>query len=179
MTTVVACTRDGQVFMAADSLTNVYERPIYDGARKVRRIPVGDGELLLAVSGAGGIADAAQADLRPEPPRDDDLQAWAGYVAHLVTDIGQERGFVDDGHLDASLLLGYAGRLWTIAHGVAIPHPDGIAALGSGEGPAIGALDVLLDQGEAPAAAVLAAVHIGCGRDKHSAPPVYAECLAA
>jgi ATP-dependent protease HslVU (ClpYQ) peptidase subunit len=177
VTTIAAVARDGQVHMAADSLTNIYDRPIFDGARKIRRIPVGEtGQALLGVCGDGGLADLASARLRPSRP-DSDLQAWAAGVAYEISSLAVEHGLTEQGRLDGSLLLGFDGRLWHTTHGQAIPIPDGVAAAGSGEGPAMGALDVLLARGEDVGEAVRLAVEIACHRDKHSAGPIYTESL--
>lgn len=182
MTTVVALARHGQVWMAADSLTNVYERPVRDGARKIRRVPVGDdgGVCLLAVSGAGGLADLMGFRLRlAAAPESAGLGRWAADAAWAVTELAQAVVLVSESRVDGSLLLGYGGRLWTLSESHAIPAPDGIAALGSGEGPAIGALDALLAHGVGPARAVLGAVRIAIDRDRNSAGPVYVEHLLA
>ncbi len=186
MTTLLAVAHAGVVHMAADSLTNVYERPVV-GVRKILRIPVADqthtnGEVLIGVSGDGALAallrfhlkldsapaGTALADLDgPDGP-----DAWAATVAQAITVIAQEHGVLEDGRLDGHLVLGYAGRVWTVVHCQAIPHGDGVAAIGSGEGPAIGAVDALLSTGMDPARAVPMAVRIGIERDKHSAGPV-------
>jgi ATP-dependent protease HslVU (ClpYQ) peptidase subunit len=178
VTTIAAVARDGRVHMAADSLTNIYDRPVFDGARKIRRIPVGESsEALLAVCGDGGLADLATARLHPSRP-DGDLQAWAAGIAYEISGLAVEHGLIEQGRLDGSLLLGFDGSLWHITHGQAIPIPDGVAAAGSGEGPAMGALDVLLSRGEDTGEAVRLAVEVACHRDKHSAGPIYTESIS-
>lgn len=181
MTTVVAAARDGIVAMAADSLTNVYERPIVNGARKIRRIKVGEGEALLGFCGSGGLTAAVydiKFDDEPDPAKDADVAQWAATVAGALQDWAADAGLTEGGRIDGSILLGWRGRLWTISEIQAIPHPDGRAALGSGEGPAIGALDVLLDHLDADLPdAVIEAVKVGINRDRNSAAPFYLEVL--
>lgn len=185
MTTVAALARDGAVWMAADSLTNVYDRPIPDGCRKIRRYQTADGgEALVGISGTGALATIMDADLNLadlDPPKPDELDRWANEVARKVSAICVAAHVADDGKLDGVLLLGHAGRLWTMVHCYAIPHPDGMAALGSGEGPAMGAMDALLAccPDMAPAEMVSRAVRIAVGRDKHSAEPIQVELLPA
>lgn len=182
VTTIAAVARDGAVWMAADSATNVYERPIVDGARKVRRLIVGDSEeCLIGMCGAGGLADliGLRLKLTHVPSDDEDLQSWAAAVAWAVTELAQDAGLVDAGRIDGSLALGFRGRLWTLSETHAIPHPDGVNCLGSGEGPAIGALDVLLEQDLDPLEAVTRAVAIGINRDRNSRAPIYVEYLPA
>lgn len=58
MTTIAAVAAKGRVWMAADGCTNVYDRPIIDGAKKIRRLTTADRtELLLATCGDGALAD--------------------------------------------------------------------------------------------------------------------------
>jgi ATP-dependent protease HslVU (ClpYQ) peptidase subunit len=82
------------------------------------------------------------------------------------------------------MLLGCNGRLWSLTHMHAIPHLDGVAAIGSGEGPAIGAVDALLPftgppWQMLPAEVVFRAVRIGITRDRYSADPILVELLPA
>lgn len=186
MTTIVALARDGHVYMAADSMTNVYERPIPGGAQKILRFPAGRGELLLGFTGAGGIAGVCAAGLEvPTEPQDEaEAQKWAHGVAKAITDLAVAAGLVEDGKLDATVILGWRGRLWTLTHAMAIPHPDGIAAAGSGEGPAIGALDALLSIDERRWSYVAGypdAVHQACAiavkRDRYSGAPIEVHVL--
>ncbi len=180
MTTVVAVAVGGAVFMAADSMTNVYERPVAS-ARKIVRLAAGDGEVLIGFAGDGGLPGALVANLKidGQPAEGEDPQAWAWSVASATTEIGVEAGLVENGRLDGNLLLGWRGRLWTLVHRQAIPHPDGRGALGSGEGPAIGALDAFMAMGMEPAEAVTRAVQIGCNRDRYSGGPIRLEVLEA
>jgi ATP-dependent protease HslVU (ClpYQ) peptidase subunit len=182
VTTVAALAVGGVVYMAADTCTNVYERPIIGGARKVRRISTGTGEALLGFCGSGGLPDvvAAHHKVTAEPTPDagdDNVHGWAHAIACAISDVARDAGLVDDGKLDGSVLLGWNGRLWTLVHHMAIPHLDGIAALGSGEGPAMGALDVLAELQVAPVDAVRKAVLIGIHRDRYSEGPVQVEVL--
>lgn len=183
MTTVAALARDGAVWMAADTLANVYDRPI-TGFRKIRRLTTGDGaEFLIGCSGAAGMPSAVSMGLKVEttPADGQDPNLWAEAIAHAVTDLAFEHHQADDGHMDATLLLGWHGQLWTLGNGVAIPHRDGIAAIGSGEGPAIGAIDALLAAcPDLPPQDILGrALTIAIARDKHSAGPISLELLPA
>ncbi|MEU1761285.1 hypothetical protein [Micromonospora sp. NPDC005652] len=179
MTTVVAYGDGKTVWMAADTATNVYERPIVGGATKILRLDAGDNEVLLGMAGAGGLASVLPSASLPMSPEDGESpQGWANAVALTLTQAAVEHGLVEDGKLDGIMLLGWNGLLWTITHAMAIPHPDGCAALGSGEGPAIGALDAFLLRGEDPAVAVRLAAEIACRRDRYSMPPVQVEVLS-
>lgn len=164
MTTVAAVSDGEHVWMAADSLVNVYDRPIIGGVRKIRRLPVSESsDALIGFCGDGGLADLLDARVTlPPAPADGDLQQWAASVSYAVTDAAVEAGLVEDGRIDGHLLLAYRGRLWTLLHAQAIPHPDGVAALGSGEGLAIGAIR---------------AVEIACLRDRYSGMPMQIEMI--
>jgi ATP-dependent protease HslVU (ClpYQ) peptidase subunit len=166
--------------MGADSATNVYDRPIIDGARKLRRLQVGAADCLIGCCGAGGMADVIGYRLGEMLPTDvDDIDRWAAGVAWAANALCIEVGLTEGGRQDGSLLLGYAGRLWVLSEVQAIRIPDGVCALGSGEGPAMGVLDVLLEQGSDPGCAVEKAVEIAIHRDRHSQGPVYLEHLRA
>lgn len=189
MTTILALARNGQVLMAADSLTNVYERPIPGGIGKIVRLHAGDGQpLLLGCCGAGGLPGVIRAHLKVDatPADDQDPDQWAHAVAEAVTSVAAEAHLFDDGRLDGSIILGWGGRVWTLGTSRACAHRDGIAAVGSGEGPAIGALDALLaneplltNGAEAGAALVTAAMSIAISRDKHSGGSIQLEYLPA
>lgn len=183
MTTVVACANTHGVWMAADTMTNIYDRPIY-GFRKIRRITVpGQRDILIGLSGDGALGDmiahrvAYPAGLRRAacPTGPPDLDAWATQVAIAISTQAVTEGLVDDGRLGGNLILGAAGRLWTLVHMQAVAHTDGMAAIGTGEGPAIGALQALLRLGEKPAFAVGQACEIGIDRDRYSGGDVTIE----
>lgn len=182
MTTIAALAVSGHVFMAADTVTNVYDRPIVGAVQKIRRVPIGQdghkGECLIAVCGDGALADMVShlLVLDSVPAEGDDSQSWAAAVARACTALAVEQGLTEAGRLDGTLLLGWNGQMWSMPHGQAIRHLDGVAALGSGEGPAIGALDALRNQMD-PEIAVTTAVHIAIERDKHSMAPVQTETL--
>lgn len=180
MTTIAALAVDDLTVVGADSLTNVYDRPI-PAARKIRRLTCAKGgDLLLAFCGAGALCDLIEAKLGVDalPTRDEDPQPWAAAIAWAVSDLAFDARLTDGGQMDGSILLAAVGHLWTLSNYGAIYHPDGVAALGSGEGPAIGALDVLRQTpGLEPREAVERAVRIGIGRDKNSGLPVQMELL--
>lgn len=180
MTTVAAVCRAGRVFMAADSQVTCYDRPVIGGIGKILRLATADGQPLLAgASGSAALAGLLEVDLEvPAAPADDaDPQRWAYKVARAVTQLAVDTGCVSDGQMDGSVLLGWNGRVWTLTHAQAIPHVDGIAAIGSGEGVAIGAVDALLGQGVDPADAVRLALQIACTRDVYSSGPAQLETL--
>src|SRR4051794_3627424 len=117
MTTLVAAAADGLIAMAADTLTNVYDRPIIGGAKKIRRLMVG-GQLnaLVGFAGCGGLVAVAQhiaIDREPDPTSDRDCQEWAMSVAVELNRWSVETGITQDGRMDGSVLLGWGGRLWT------------------------------------------------------------------
>lgn len=181
MTTIVAAVDadTGRVHLAVDSLTNVYERPIPGGVRKLARVRFGDGtgEAVLAASGDTALNQILTHDLvipaGPPGPSEAELERWAHGVAAECTRLAVAAGIVEDGKMDGALLLCAAGTIWTIYHGAALRHPDGRAAVGSGEGPAIGALDVILDQQFVSVeVAVQMACKVGIGRDRHSGEPI-------
>lgn len=182
MTTVLACARDGLVHMAADTMTNVYDRPIYGAVEKTLRVPAGDGAVLLGFAGSGALLAGCRTHLNIDdvPAAGEDPTIWANTVAAAVSDIAVEaRALDEDGRIEATVLLGWDGRLWTIATGWAIPHRDGLAAAGSGEGPAMGALTALLEHGVAARHAVVQAVRIAARYDRHSSEPVSCQDLPA
>ncbi len=179
MTTVAAIARQGLVHMAADTMTNVYDRPVF-GVSKILRLPAGPGaEMLVGVCGDGALDGVLRSDLKVKasPAAGDDLQAWASTVARAITEIAGGVGLMSEGRLDGSLLLGFAGRVWTVVHAQAVPHHDGVAAIGSGEGPAIGAVDALLERGVSPPEALESAVRIAIARDRYSGAPIQMELL--
>lgn len=149
MTVIAALAFQGRIYLAADSGAFVNDRPVREAARKMRIVPVGTGggHALVAFSGDGALAalfdvEAARG-INIEPPAglfDDDR--WASQVAAWVTTLGVDAGLVDrdDGRLDALLILGWRGRLWTLLHNQAVPMTDGVAVLGSGGDVALGAL---------------------------------------
>lgn len=149
MTTVVALAQDGNVHMAADTTTNVYDRPIF-GVRKICRVEILGIRALIGVSGDGAfchllpvaINASESALLRDKTVRsagDSDTHI-AHTIAEALTELAVARGLVDDGRMNGNFLLGFKGQLWTLVHQQAIAHPDGLAAIGSGEGPAMGCL---------------------------------------
>ncbi|TDC02107.1 hypothetical protein E1091_01505 [Micromonospora fluostatini] len=178
MTTVVAYGDGRTVWMAADTCTNVYERPVIGGATKILRLDAVDDDVLVGLAGHGGLASVLPETVLPISPEEGEpTQNWANAVALALTQRAIEHGLVDDGQLDGNLILGWRGQVWTIAHAMAIPHPDGVAAVGSGEGPAIGALDALRICDVHPTKAIQLAVEIACRRDRYSMPPLQVEVL--
>lgn len=187
MTTVVAYARRGHVFMAADALTNVYDRPVAS-VRKILRVKAGDSEVLLGGAGSTGLFGLfrAKLDIPATPaPRtsDDEIDAWAHGIAARCSDLAVAATLVEDGRMDGAFLLGWGGRVWTLTHHTAVAHPDGRATVGSGQGLALGALDAMHQLAEHnaipadPARFVVEAVRIAVGRDRHSGGEIRVEML--
>lgn len=171
--------------MCADTKTNVYDRNMPGVARKIARLRAHDETLLVGVSGNAGMVGRIRAgwdpDAVPAPPRGpvDVTQEWADEVAGMLTRPILDAAMVDsEGRMDGHLLLGAAGQVWTVFHHAAIWHPDGVAAVGSGEGLVIGAMDVLLGRpGWQPATALVEAVEVACRRDQWSGLPLQVEMI--
>lgn len=180
MTTIVAIAREGQVHMAADTMANVYDRPVHS-VPKILRMTLWDGdtEALLGFTGDGALVKLAyRLDVSDSRPMSDDEVAQR--IAEAVTTLATDHGLLTDGRMDAAVLFGYHGRLWTIDHQQAIPHPDGLAAVGSGEGPAIGALWVMSNasnQVVPDRGLVEIACHAGIRFDRYSGGDVQVESI--
>lgn len=147
MTTVAAYAKDGAVYMASDTVCNVGSRHV-GGVGKILKFPVGDGaeHTLIAYSGAAAGAGLLRSGLEKgiESPVDgSDLQGWADDLALTITGLYVDAGCLDDGKMDANLLIGFQGNVWTLNHATAVRHPDGIASIGSGADIALGALEAL------------------------------------
>lgn len=180
MTTVAAIARRGTVHMASDSMANIWDRPIISGVPKIHRHPAaGGGAVLLGCSGDAGLGTLIRSGLKLDaaPAGDDDGQGFADAVALAVTELARDAGLLENGRMSATALLGWHGHLWTISHAVAVRHLDGIAAIGSGEGPAMGAMHALLDTSLTDEQIVRAAVRVGITLDKHSDSPIVYEAL--
>lgn len=176
MTVIAAVARDGRVVMGADRQTNCENHAVH-GARKIRRIPVGDtgGYVLLAAAGNGAMPNLLAQHLKVEqtPGPDDDtpaVQDWADVIASAATEVlaGTEPAMLTGGNhdeprsMDGALLLALRGRLFYLFTHQTAYVPDGVAALGSGADVALGAMHVALDRGDAPDAAVTSAVALAC-----------------
>lgn len=181
MTTVVAFARYGAVHMASDSMANVYDRPIYD----ITKIIVLRGDVILGFAGAGALPMLMRDKLHIEALKAEasaqDTQAWADNIARQICRLAADHLLTNtDGVFDGSAILGHNGHVWTIAHMAAIPHTDGIAAIGSGEGPAIGALDyyaMSATAGDDIECVMRTAVEIAIVRDKHSGGNIQYSCV--
>lgn len=175
MTTIAAIARDGDVHMAADSMANIWDRPVIGGVPKLIRRPAqGGGEVLFGCSGDAAISALIRYGLHLDavPGPADDPQPFADTVAQAVTELARDTGLLENGRMSATVLMGWHGQLWTLTHGIAVRHPDGIAAVGSGEGPAMGAMYALLSPTVDPARTVVAAARIAITLDRHSDGPV-------
>jgi ATP-dependent protease HslVU (ClpYQ) peptidase subunit len=181
LTTILAVADEGWLYMAGDTYTRMYDRSCVDGLTKVHRLTFTDapGEHVL-MGGAGyssaGLAFASLPELLgPVPAPDADLRQWAGHVSRRVFRF-LAKELLDDADGDVSrcaYLIGYREKLFTIVHNGAIAHPDGVAALGSGEGVAIGAYLALkhADWGTNSRARVEQAMRLACTVDGHSNLP--------
>jgi ATP-dependent protease HslVU (ClpYQ) peptidase subunit len=189
VTTVVGLSAPDGVWMAADTMTNVYDRPVA-GAVKILRLPAGDDrEVLLGFAGNAGMPGLARRmwSVEKSPDDVDDLQEWCDAIATMLTGPMVEAGMVgEEGQLDGNFLLGVPGwadgmtpTLWTIGHHMAIRLPDGRGAVGSGEGPAMGALDAMLLCGSEPPVAVARACQIAISRCRWSDGPIRVESIPA
>lgn len=182
MTTVVAYAEGGSVWMVGDTRTNVYDRPLDGAGRKIMRLKAGGQEVLVGISGNAGmtgvIRRAWPADVAA-PPDDSGVQDWAEDVAAILTQAMLDTAMTDpaDGHMDGHFLLGAAGQVWTIHHFAALAHVDGRAAVGSGAGPAVAALGVLLDAGGDAYTAVCKAAEAAIALDMWSGLPLQVEVL--
>lgn len=179
MTTVAAIADGEHVYMAADSRNNVHSRPVIDGARKIARIEAADGAAaLLGFCGAGCLAQVIPGALKLDGMPDDDDQAaqqWAHDVARNVTEIAYDLRIVNErGNLDGTLMLGTHGRLWTLTDYQAIPHRNDVAAVGSGDELAMGAM-LALHSTTDHAATVRIAVQIACELNDYTDEPIYVE----
>jgi ATP-dependent protease HslVU (ClpYQ) peptidase subunit len=181
MTTVLAVARDGVVYMAADSTTVIYDRPLAGAARKITRLAAGDSEVLVGLCGDMGLDGIVKYQMQvAQPPQPgEDPGRWAYSFAAGITELAVGAGLVEDGRLDGNLILGWGGHVWTISHANCAAHPDGIAAIGSGQGVAIGAVDALLSHNVDPDVAVWAALRIAIRRDIASDGPIQTEMLPA
>lgn len=183
MTTVVAVARDGLVHMAADSATNVYDRPVL-GVVKIRTHEAKDSaRMLLGYAGDGALPSVVAAhliiDAAPRIEDDDQKhQVWAEAVARAITELAIEHNLTEGGRLTSNVILGFHGRVWTLTHMQAIQHHDGLAALGSGEEPALGAVLAGLALGETDMPKLVhLAVGIACALDRYSDGGPHVVCL--
>lgn len=173
MTTIVGYARGRHTLMAADAVTNVYDRPVYSAEKILSCTTVGkDGSYLLGFAGEGAgpsvIRRRHSVACMPDFTDQADRNGWAASIASAVTEIFLEHQLVDQQRIDGTALLAAGGFLWTLTHHQAIAHPDGMAAIGSGEGPALGALHALIGAGRTPAKAVLKACEVGILLDRYS-----------
>jgi hypothetical protein len=188
VTTVAGLAGSAGVWMAADTRTNVYDRPV-GGAVKILRMPLADDQaVLIGFSGNAGMPGIARRAWDTDlclPAGAGSLQQWCDDLASLLTEPMVAAGMTDAGLLDGNFLLGIPGAtdrpstLWTIGHHMAIRHEDHRGAVGSGEGPAIGALDALLALGAEPSTAVHQACAIAIRRDRWSGLPIHQEFTPA
>jgi ATP-dependent protease HslVU (ClpYQ) peptidase subunit len=173
VTTLVGYARGRHTLMATDTATNVYDRPIYSAEKVVRCTTDGkDGSYLLGFAGEGAGPSVARGRhgvaCMPDFTDPGDRNGWADAIARALTELFIEHQLVEGQRIDGTMLLAAGGHLWTLTHHQAIAHPDGMAAIGSGEGPSLGALHALIGAGRAPAKAIARACEIGILLDRYS-----------
>lgn len=175
MTVVAAIARDGQVVIAADRQTNYQNQAVF-GARKVRRLILGNARsALLAATGSGGLLNVLTQHLKTDdaPPPDADLttaQDWADVIASAATEVlakTEPALLSTEQHdqtraIDGALLLAHGGRLFYLFTHQACHVPDGVASLGSGGEVALGAMHAALAYGASPDDAAVGAVLLAC-----------------
>lgn len=158
MTTVAALIHNGTVYMAADSQTNIYDRPVYTAQKIIRRTS-GGVPLLLGVAGDGAMGGLLTYDWTPPyAASDGGLRGWLHEVATSITALCIERNVgLDNGRLHSSVLIGYRGELHHLTHGQAIDPGMNCAAIGRGEEPAMATMLALRDHTNLDPDAILAA----------------------
>lgn len=181
MTTVAAFVDDGKVFMAADSCATVYDRHIR-GVKKIRRYETVSGEqFLIGYAGITAIADCAESSLQIVVSTHSSdmimLNKFAFGIAKIISGVAIDCNITENGRLDATCLLAYRGNVWTISHMGAIHHENGIAAIGSGEAYAIGAMYALHSRSAPGPFVASEAVGIAIHNDIYSGGDVNIETL--
>ena len=167
MTVIAAVAREGRVVMAADDVMYAGGR-VYPSPPKIRRVRCSGSsvDVLLAAAGAAELLTWWVKHHQVKAPGRD-LQDWAQGLAEDITKAAAAMtpscvvggSSPDDrGALDGMLLLGHAGRLWTLDANMAVHVPDGVLAIGSGGELAHGVLLGALCYGAAPRDAVERAV---------------------
>jgi len=168
MTVVAAIARNGHVVMAADRQTSYQQQAVY-GAKKIRRLTAGSGEVLIAASGNGALPNVVARHCKLDHAPDagatlSELQEWADVVAEAATEVlaNAQPPLLEQGSIDGTLLLAARGHLFYLFTHQAAHAADGVAALGSGSEVALGAMHAALRHGDEPLDAVLLGVELGC-----------------
>lgn len=171
MTVIAAVAREGQVVIGTDDVC-IQAGRYFPGPTKVRRVRCtgSDLDVLVAAAGAAELLTYFLRHNHVSPPGRD-LEDWAQGMAEDVTAcaagmtpsalVGGETPN-ERGSMDGLLLLGHAGRLWTLDANMAVHVADGLVAIGSGGEVAIGALHVAMNYGATPRDAVTRAVELAC-----------------
>ena len=189
MTTIAILVAQGHVYMSADSAgTSGVGRRWYRTRPKIARLTAGERDVLVATAGPTSLNAFVyfhlKLDAAPNPSDDADCDRWAQAVADAITSWAAEAQptvLGADGHLDGTVVLGYAGRVWNIHE----HHADRIAtpylAVGSGGDLALGALAALHTQVAAgqmtPREATRLAVQIAARWDDGTAGDIHSETL--
>lgn len=175
MTVVVGITDGERVWMASDTLgVNGWDQKHDAGPKIIRRAVAESGECLIGVSGDGALLAMIRHDLDvPCSVRGDawDADRWAYDVARKITDLCRDAKpdvMNESGKgMNASILLGFVGRLWTIATNQAWPV-ESFAAIGSGDEYAMGVMHATETVGDLrPQERLYLAVQAACRFDLH------------
>lgn len=176
MTVVVAVADGARVWMGCDTLgVNGWDQKFHVESKIVRR-QVGEGECLFGIAGAGAVIEMFRYDLEI-PDLDGDVDRWVYDIARSITSlcasatppVMNEAGT----GINASVILGFAGRLWSIATNEAWKR-DPWTAIGSGDEYALGVLHACEHLGDlGPQDVIYLAVQaasrfdLHCGGDLH------------
>lgn len=154
MTVIAALADGGNVYMASDRITNTEDGSVFDFGESKVASRVYDNRRILV--GNSGLHRVTQELMYEWLPPDDKHLAPESAIRYVVRSI--ERHFrrdeslwsvvhdrEDDDLLDARILVGLAGRIWTVGADFSHGEPMcGYAAIGSGKGQAEGAMHALL-----------------------------------
>lgn len=152
MTVIAAATDGTNVWMAADSGSEVADRVFRRAGSKVLRLQVGDSEALVGVAGRSVLRplfDKVKIGGEPDPASDADCDAWAQAIAVAWTELAMElqpQPVDQGGSLDGCAILAFAGRLWYVTENEAERVGESFAACGSGASAALGAFHAVARQ---------------------------------
>lgn len=142
MTVVVAVTDGSRVEIAADSMT-------VDGAGYTttvdKLVVLPDRRIVAGAAGRAAVTGLLASALRTaDDPTVDTADDWAQNVAVTVSAAAVEAGLTDDeGGPEFQAIVAWEHRMWLIGDRCALPVRERYAAVGSGAGPALGAMHVL------------------------------------
>ena len=176
MTVIVGIATGATIHLAADRQVQYGNQAVH-GARKLRRIALDGGDVVIGVAGSGALMTTtarmlAQTGLPNVPPNaaaDDAVDDWANMVAEAITALAAATNPPvtitregQSGDIDGAVLLGVAGRLYYLFGNQSARAVDGIATLGIGSELALGAVLVGLRHGLTPDEVAAHAVELAC-----------------